>query len=129
MYIYFLYVCLFNVTTERQNRLVMAVAIFSGQFLLIYAFPAIEGYPGWLLFAFIVGRIIGIDHPETVDAQPLDLKRKALGVLSLVIFILCFSPKPFIYETITGEKDHDHEAPKTETVTHTHHEDFEEEES
>ncbi|MEL7149044.1 MAG: site-2 protease family protein, partial [Bacteroidota bacterium] len=102
-YIYFLYICLFHVKNERQTRLLIAVVIYTTQYLLIYAFPVIEGYPGWLLFAFIVGRIIGIDHPETEEDQPLDLKRKILGVLALIIFIVCISPKPFVYETLTGK--------------------------
>lgn len=101
-YIYFLYVCLFNVHPERQARLMIAVIIYTAQFMLLYFNSSIEGYPGWLLMGLIIGRVTGIDHPETENDAPLDLKRKIIGVLSIVIFILSFSPKPFIFEQIKG---------------------------
>lgn len=101
-YIYFLYVCLFNVNTERQSRLMIAVVIFTLQYVITYIIPGIEGYSGWLLMGLIIGRFIGIDHPESEDERPLDLKRKIIGFISIAIFILCFSPTPIIIEEIKG---------------------------
>jgi hypothetical protein len=45
----------------------------------------------------VLGRFLGIYHPETELQEPLDAKRKLLGWLSLVVFVLCFSPKPFLF--------------------------------
>lgn len=50
-----------------------------------------QGWLIWLVLAFIVR----IPHPPTLnDAIPLDNKRKIVGWISLIIFILCFSPVP-----------------------------------
>jgi hypothetical protein len=37
-----------------------------------------------------------VHHPPTDDRQPLNRNRQILGWLTLLIFVLCFSPKPFI---------------------------------
>ena len=101
-YIYFLYVCLFNVHTDRQARLMIAVIIYTAQFMLLYFVPSLEGYPGWLLMGLIVGRVTGIDHPETENQAPLDLKRKIVGFLSIIVFVVSFSPRPFVFEQVKG---------------------------
>lgn len=50
-----------------------------------------QGWFVWLILAFI----IRIGHPPTLnDAIPLDKKRKVVGWISFLIFILCFSPVP-----------------------------------
>lgn len=60
----------------------------------ISAVPVIEGWPGWVLWAAILA-IMGTKHPPTVSEESeLDGRRKLLGVLSLVIFIVCFTPVP-----------------------------------
>ncbi len=112
-YIYFLYVCLFNVNTERMGRLMIAVIIFVGQFILLYLAPGVSGYPGLLLMAFITGRFIGIDHPSTDNEEPLDLKRKIIGWIAVIVFIISLSPKPFIWELKTAP-----EVDKTESTSH-----------
>jgi len=55
----------------------------------------LEGYSGWLLFAFVLGRVLGIYHPPVIVNQPLDMKRKVLGWISLGVFVISFSPRPF----------------------------------
>lgn len=94
----FLYFLFRKVFEETMNVWLVAVSIVAGQFVVNYFYPEIHGYNGWLLFAFIIGRFLGVRHPETENEAPLDLKRKVLGWISLAIFILCFSPKPFIFE-------------------------------
>ncbi len=74
----------------------LAMGIYTAQFLTVSFFPTVEGYPGWLLFGFLIGRVLGIYHPPALHDAPLDTKRKLIGWLSLLIFILCFSPTPFI---------------------------------
>jgi len=53
-----------------------------------------EGWLGWLLWAAILS-IMGTKHPPTYyDEIGLDSKRILLGVFSLIIFIICFTPVP-----------------------------------
>lgn len=56
----------------------------------------IDGYSGFLVFGFLIGRVLGVYHPPTDDLTPLSPSRKVVGWLALIIFVLCFSPKPFV---------------------------------
>lgn len=56
--------------------------------MLIYQSPA-----GFLI-AVLLGVMMRVPHPEPWDNTPLDAKRKAIAVLTLVIFVLCFVPFP-----------------------------------
>lgn len=95
IYLFFLFAILRSSFTSTNNRWMIAVGIASLQFLLAYLLPHIEGYNNWLLFAFIIGRFLGVEHPKS-EEQPIGVGRKILGWLSLVIFVLCFSPQPFV---------------------------------
>ncbi|MEA2055794.1 MAG: site-2 protease family protein, partial [Candidatus Thermoplasmatota archaeon] len=49
----------------------------------------------WLVFAFIILFMIGTQHqPPLNDFSSLDTRRKLIGVLVLIIFMLCFAPIP-----------------------------------
>lgn len=98
LYIYFLYWVLGRLYQSKMQTLLVAVSIFTAQFVIKSFIPQVEGYPAWLLFGLIIGRFIGIKHPPVLYDEPLGWKRKIIGVLSLVVFILCFSPAPFILE-------------------------------
>ncbi|MFN3490521.1 MAG: site-2 protease family protein, partial [Emticicia sp.] len=74
----------------------IALSVVAIQLLVSYFLPTVEGYTGFLAFGLMIGRFLGVYHPTTSDTQPLTLERKILGWLALIIFILCFSPKPFI---------------------------------
>jgi membrane-associated protease RseP (regulator of RpoE activity) len=53
-------------------------------------------YTGWLMFAIIILLFIGTQHqPPLNEITPLDTKRKLLGLVILIIFILSFAPIPF----------------------------------
>ena len=61
---------------------------------------AIEfGYSGWYLWTLLIVHFIKIDHPPVLYTEALDAKRTALGILSLIIFVVCFSFRP-IYLSI-----------------------------
>jgi len=53
------------------------------------------GWTGWLFWCLILFFIIKIDHPRIMDPTPLDRKRKVIGWLTILIFIVSFSPNPF----------------------------------
>ncbi len=82
---------------KRIARVVFGVLIALGIMSLL---PLINinitfGWLGWLFWAAILFFVVKIDHPPVVDNTPLDTKRKIIGWLTIVIFILCFSPTPF----------------------------------
>lgn len=95
IYLGFLFLCFTKFTSKNRDKLMYALGIFSAQMALNLFYPALEGYSGWLLFAFLLGRVLGIYHPPVMINQPLDMKRKVLGWISLGVFIISFSPKPF----------------------------------
>lgn len=52
--------------------------------------------PGWLMFAILILLFIGTQHqPPLNEITPLDTRRKILGLIILIIFILSFTPFPF----------------------------------
>ena len=52
------------------------------------------GYSGWFVWCLLIMFIIKVDHPPVLHMEPLNRRRKILGILSLLIFALCFSFKP-----------------------------------
>ncbi|HPN37860.1 MAG TPA: site-2 protease family protein [Melioribacteraceae bacterium] len=54
------------------------------------------GWSGWLFWALILFFIIKMKHPEVNDFKELDKKRIWVGYLSYIIFILSFTPNPFM---------------------------------
>ena len=55
------------------------------------------GWFGWLLWCFLLIFLIRVDHPPVLYAEPLTRGRRVLGILSLLIFVLCFSIKPLYF--------------------------------
>lgn len=96
IYIGFIYICFRKTNLPNQTKWMIAIVLVASQYGLIALFPGVEGYSGWLFFAFLVGRVLGIEHPEVVDGRALSANKKLLGWIAIVIFILCFTPQPFI---------------------------------
>lgn len=97
-YLYFLYIMFRSFKEDKQTTLMYATIMFALQFLIPLVYSGMEGYSGWLLFAFIISRVLGVEHPKARIEQPLDTKRQLLGWLALLIFVISFSPQPFIME-------------------------------
>ena len=52
--------------------------------------------PSWILWAILV-RVLGRRHPPTLDNEvPVGPARVLVGVLSLVVFVVCFVPDPIV---------------------------------
>lgn len=102
LYFLFLFFTVGKANKTNKDRAMVAIGIIAIQFLINYIYPTWEGYQGWLLFAFVIGRFLGVYHPPALYDHPLDWKRKVLGWLALIIFILCFSPKPIEFVVNTG---------------------------
>ncbi len=57
-------------------------------------------YTGWIIFAMLI-MMMGLRHPPPLnDITKLDGKRKALGVATALILVMCFVPIPFSYEPV-----------------------------
>lgn len=77
---------LYAVLGRGQRRI--ALPLWLGLALLGYY------WPGWLLWCVIV-LVIGLYHPPVYDeSEPLDGKRRALALVALLLFVLCFMPVP-----------------------------------
>ncbi len=96
LYVGFLYIVFSRMFTTIATNFQIALSVFTLQLLIAWSQPGIMGYQGWLVYALLLGRFLGLDHPAALYDQPLDTKRKILGWITLLIFILCFTPKPFL---------------------------------
>lgn len=90
----FLYFALTGLGLSKRDTIMYALLMFAALFILSWLFPTLEGYSPWLLFAFLIGRFIGIPHPPSEIEEPLDAKRILIGWLALIIFLICCSPAP-----------------------------------
>jgi membrane-associated protease RseP (regulator of RpoE activity) len=53
-------------------------------------------WPGWYVWAVLLFVVVRVKHPPVLDpATPLDIGRRAVGWLSVVLFVSCFAPVPF----------------------------------
>ncbi|MCC5919796.1 MAG: site-2 protease family protein [Cyclobacteriaceae bacterium] len=95
-YLGILYISLRRVAGNLKDTFMIMFGIFALQLSLVSVFPTVEGYSGWLLFALLLGRFLGVYHPQTYDNRPLTTKQKVLGWFSLFIFVISVSPKPLI---------------------------------
>ncbi len=54
------------------------------------------GWSGWLLWAFILYFFIKVKHPPVLYYEKLSVGRMIIGVFAILIFIISFSPTPFL---------------------------------
>ncbi|MBI4619188.1 MAG: site-2 protease family protein [Desulfobacterales bacterium] len=80
----------YAVLGEKHERL----SIITVFFLFALGF---FGWNGWFVWGFLL-LVMGIRHPRPLDQwTPLDRKRKITGWITLITFILTFTPMPFAY--------------------------------
>lgn len=101
LYLGFLYFTCKGLGFDLRNTAIISLIIFLLQYVLVMIEPSINGFNGWLLFAFLLGRFVGVRHPGAEKEEPLSLERKVLGWIALIILVLCFTPTPI--EIITYE--------------------------
>jgi membrane-associated protease RseP (regulator of RpoE activity) len=95
MFLYY-FICFGALTKVVRDQLMYTLIMLAAQVLTNWVLPSIEGYAGWLVFGFIVSRMVGVEHPHSEIEVPLDSKRVVLGWIMLIIFILSFSPTPLL---------------------------------
>ena len=96
LYVFFLSLAFSRINENRMTVWLITLSVVAAQLLFSWLKPDWEGYSGFLVFVFVLGRFLGVYHPETELDKPLNMQRKLLGWLALLIFVLCFSPKPFL---------------------------------
>lgn len=98
LYLLFLYIVFFaRLTDNIFNNALVTVLVFVVQYAFAEWRPEWEGFSGYLVFAFIIGRFLGTGHPGAVSEKPLGTGRKLLGWFAILVFILSFSPQPFTF--------------------------------
>ncbi len=94
LFVYFNYLCFSRIFSNKVNNFILALGVILIQLLFSEFLPEFNGYSGFLAFGFLIGRFLGVYHPETEDIKPLCRWRTFFGWISILIFILCFSPNP-----------------------------------
>ena len=94
LYILFLYFCFTGLKLPVKDTIMYTALVFGAQYVLSVMYPTVQGFSGWMLFGFVLGRFLGIQHPRTEIEEPLDENRKILGWIALIVFALCFTPNP-----------------------------------
>jgi len=54
------------------------------------------GWSGWLFWSMILYFVIKVKHPPAMYFEKLDPVRMTVGYISLIVFLLSFSPAPFV---------------------------------
>ena len=90
-----LYLAVSRVFQDTWSNLALAVSIFGIQYILKIWQPHWTGNQGWSIFGLVLGRFLGIHHPGVEDNAPVGAGRIILAILALLVFLVCFIPKPF----------------------------------
>ncbi|HWR90507.1 MAG TPA: site-2 protease family protein, partial [Dissulfurispiraceae bacterium] len=78
----------FALLGERHRQLSLVL-------VFVLAFMGIFFWEGWILWAVLL-IVLGIRHPPVIYWEvPLDSRRRFVGLLSLIIFVITFIPSPF----------------------------------
>lgn len=97
LYLGYLYLCYSKSNLSTQNKLTLILTIAAVQYAIAFFKPEWVGYQGWLFFAFLLGRVMGLRHPEVSGYKQLSTNRKIIGWVAILIFLISFAPKPFIF--------------------------------
>ncbi len=62
--------------------------------LAAFALICLFKYRGWTLLLLLI-LWFGYRHPPTIDETPIDGTRIVIGIITLIIFIISFTPEPF----------------------------------
>ena len=53
-----------------------------------------HGSPAWFVFIVLLAVMLRVRHPQPEQMEPLGLPRIIVGVVTLIVFVLCFLPFP-----------------------------------
>jgi len=94
-YLLFLWVTFSKTAQGWLNISMLALSVFGLQYVVALVAPELQGYNGWLIFCFVLGRFLGVYHPPALIEEPLTTAQKWVGIISILVFLVSFSPVPF----------------------------------
>ncbi|MBA9077525.1 site-2 protease family protein [Rufibacter quisquiliarum] len=97
-YVVYLLVVFRPLFPEARRGFLVAAGVLCAQAACGLLWPQVQGYNGWLVFGLLLARFMGIFHPPCPNEEPLSKGRVWLGCLAMVVFMLCFSPAPFLID-------------------------------
>ncbi len=97
-YFMFLFLAFHHFEKNLKKRLLLIIWVVIIQIFASHFLPDVADYGVYMVFSFVIGRFLGIDHPKAFVDKPLDLKRKILGWIALGVFVISFSPRPLYVE-------------------------------
>ncbi len=97
-YIMFLFLAFHHFEKDIKKRVLMVIWVMIIQIFAFQWLSEATDYGIYMMFAFLIGRFLGIDHPKALIDKPLNLKRKILGWVALAIFVISFTPRPLYIE-------------------------------
>jgi membrane-associated protease RseP (regulator of RpoE activity) len=56
-----------------------------------------HGSPAWFLFIVLLAFMLRVGHPQPQQMEPLGISRIIIGVITLLVFALCFLPFPITF--------------------------------
>ncbi len=59
---------------------------------------AIPGGSSWIFWVVMIVFVIKFRHPAAIDESPINMKRIVIGALTILIFVLSFTPSPIVLE-------------------------------
>jgi membrane-associated protease RseP (regulator of RpoE activity) len=83
----------FAVFGPRAHRLIARVAFVTTAALAVLSFWW-HNSPSGFLYTVLLAVMLRVPHPAPAVTEPLGTKRMLIGILTLVVFILCFWPFP-----------------------------------
>jgi membrane-associated protease RseP (regulator of RpoE activity) len=75
----------------------IARAMFVGMVALSMLGWLWYGTPMWFLFVVLLAVMLRVGHPQPQQMEPLGLPRMIIGLVTLIVFILCFLPFPITF--------------------------------
>jgi len=75
----------------------LATVLFTAVALAVEPIAETVGYSGWFVWCLLIMALIKTDHPPVLHYKPLSPTRRKLAILNIIIFMLCFSLKPFYF--------------------------------
>lgn len=56
-----------------------------------------HGTPAWFVFILLLAFMLRMRHPQPEQMEPLGLPRILIGLLTVIVFVLCFLPFPITF--------------------------------
>jgi hypothetical protein len=75
----------------------LARAVFGGMVALSLLGWLWHGSPAWFLFVVLLAFMLRVGHPQPQQMEPLGLARIIIGIVTLIVFALCFLPFPITF--------------------------------